>query len=67
MESLRTISGNEDESIKTEPGSKTTEGDSQESGHGGGFEVFHMDFGRVQIPFIIGVWILSASIAKIGE
>lgn len=25
------------------------------------------DFSRVETPFIIGVWILFASIAKIGE
>lgn len=64
--------GLDNEGVKTEPGSQTKESGSEggdqhaDSGHGGGFEVFHVDFGRVSVPFIIGVWILSASIAKIG-
>lgn len=29
--------------------------------------VFQIDFARVELPFIIGVWILFASIAKIGK
>lgn len=62
---FRPSAGIEDESLKTEPG-KGEEGDHKE-GSSHGFEVFHMDFSRVEIPFIIGVWILSASIAKIGE
>lgn len=41
-------------------------------GHGDGhaverFPVSQIDFVRVETPFIIGVWILFASIAKIGE
>lgn len=62
--------GTEDESIKTEPGSKATGGgggDHKSANHSEGFSIFHVDFERVEIPFIIGVWILSASIAKIGE
>lgn len=37
--------------------------------HGGElrYPVTTIDFGRVETPFIIGVWILFASIAKIGE
>lgn len=31
------------------------------------YPVATIDFGRVETPFIIGVWILFASIAKIGE
>jgi hypothetical protein len=30
-------------------------------------EVVTVEFGRVETPFIIGIWILFASIAKIGE
>uniref|UniRef100_A0A182IQG8 Sodium/hydrogen exchanger n=1 Tax=Anopheles atroparvus TaxID=41427 RepID=A0A182IQG8_ANOAO len=30
------------------------------------YPVSQVDFGRVETPFVIGVWILSASIAKIG-
>lgn len=42
-----------------------------EGGHGGDkmtrYPLSSVDFGRVKTPFIIGIWILSASIAKIGE
>lgn len=43
-----------------------------DGGHGDGhaverFPVSQIDFVRVETPFIIGVWILFASIAKIGE
>lgn len=31
------------------------------------FEISEVDFERVQTPFIIGIWILSASVAKIGK
>lgn len=40
---------------------------------GGGHEAVErypittIDFSRVETPFIIGIWILFASIAKIGE
>lgn len=31
------------------------------------YPIITTDFSRVEMPFIIGVWILFASIAKIGE
>jgi solute carrier family 9 (sodium/hydrogen exchanger), member 3 len=31
------------------------------------YPVTTVDFSRVETPFIIGIWILFASIAKIGE
>ncbi|XP_017032060.1 sodium/hydrogen exchanger 3 isoform X20 [Drosophila kikkawai] len=43
-----------------------------EDGHGSDghkmtrYQLSSVDFGRVKTPFIIGIWILSASIAKIG-
>lgn len=39
-------------------------------GHGGaheGIHVFTADFARVEIPFIISLWIFCASLAKIGS
>jgi hypothetical protein len=42
--------------------------DTNQTGHHhSGIHVFIADFSRVQIPFIISAWILSASIAKIGN
>jgi len=41
-----------------------------EGGHGHevhGYEVFHVEFDRVEIPFIAGIWIFISSIAKIGN
>lgn len=41
-----------------------------EEGGGHGVErypITTIDFSRVETPFIIGIWILFASIAKIGE
>ncbi|BFF94515.1 sodium/hydrogen exchanger 3 [Drosophila madeirensis] len=46
--------------------------DAEDGGEGGGhqeikrYPLSQVDFGHVKTPFIIGVWILSASIAKIG-
>lgn len=43
----------------------------EEGGHGGHeverYPVTTVDFSRVETPFIIGIWILFASIAKIGK
>lgn len=30
------------------------------------FQVFHVEFERVQLPFIISLWIFVSSLAKIG-
>lgn len=43
-----------------------------DDGHGEGhavegYPLAKVDFARVETPFIIGVWILFASIAKIGK
>ncbi|XP_046455208.1 sodium/hydrogen exchanger 3-like isoform X3 [Daphnia pulex] len=35
-------------------------------GHGEGIHVFTAEFARVEIPFIISLWIFCASLAKIG-
>ena len=35
-------------------------------GHGHGYQVFHMEFERVELPFIIALWIFVSSLAKIG-
>ena len=40
----------------------------EEGGHGHeGYQVFHVEFERVQLPFIISLWIFVSSLAKIGE
>lgn len=38
-----------------------------EGGHHDRYPLAQVEFDRVKTPFIIGVWILSASIAKIGK
>ncbi|XP_013098841.2 uncharacterized protein LOC106081447 isoform X2 [Stomoxys calcitrans] len=51
-------------------GATTHDGDDDDGGHDGGghdrYPLAQVEFDRVKTPFIIGVWILSASIAKIG-
>lgn len=31
------------------------------------YEVFHVEFARVELPFIIALWIFVSSLAKIGK
>lgn len=58
-------------------GSRQDDGSEGDGGHGEGghgtggheverYPVAQVEFSRVETPFVIGVWILSASIAKIG-
>lgn len=42
------------------------DGHAEHSGSDERYPVFTIDFIRVETPFIIGIWILFASIAKIG-
>lgn len=44
----------------------TSDKESHGSHHGDRYPVTTVEFSRVETPFIIGIWILSASIAKIG-
>ena len=32
-----------------------------------GYQVFHVDFDYVQVPFIISLWIFVSSLAKVGK
>ncbi len=50
----------------------TPSGEEDEEGGGEGhevheYEVFHIEFDRVEIPFIIALWIFVSSLAKIGK
>lgn len=50
-----------------EPQLRDESGDhSGEEGHAHGYEVFHVGFERVELPFIIALWIFVSSLAKIG-
>lgn len=45
-------------------------GEHGSGGHGGaheGIHIFTAEFARVEIPFIISLWIFCASLAKIGK
>jgi len=43
------------------------ENEGEGHGHGEhGYQVFHMEFDRVELPFIIALWIFVSSLAKIG-
>ncbi|XP_071749910.1 sodium/hydrogen exchanger 3 isoform X2 [Lepeophtheirus salmonis] len=60
-----------DQIVTQSPGSANTVDKQVEDlgGHGTehkSYEIFHMDFARVQIPFIIALWIFVSSLAKIG-
>jgi len=41
-------------------------GHGEGDGHGSGYQVFHVEFDRVELPFIIALWIFVSSLAKIG-
>lgn len=41
-------------------------GEHGDDGHHG-YQVFHVEFERVQLPFIISLWIFVSSLAKIGK
>lgn len=53
----------------TGPGQNSNEPNNKhKSGHSEiTYPITQVEFERVQTPFIIGIWILSASIAKIGN
>ena len=45
-------------------------GEAGHHGHGHekhSYHIFHVDFERVEIPFIIALWIFVSSLAKIGN
>jgi hypothetical protein len=41
--------------------------DEEHGGHGTAYKVFHVEFERVELPFIIALWIFVSSLAKIGK
>jgi hypothetical protein len=61
---------NKDSSLPSSPTPDHQEHDGHASEHGHvpeRYPVTTVDFSRVETPFIIGIWILFASIAKIGK
>jgi len=57
-----------DDQSLTETIHHENEGDKHhgDDGHHGGIHIFTAAFARVQTPFIISLWIICASLAKIG-
>lgn len=53
-------------SVTSDPGATEHDG-SHHSTESITYPIVQVDFDRVQTPLIIGIWILSASIAKIGK
>jgi hypothetical protein len=46
------------------------EGETNETNHEGdheGFQIFHLEWERVELPFMVGVWILATTISKLGQ
>ena len=46
-------------------GAHGEEGHGHEEAHS--YQVFHVEFSRVEVPFIIALWIFVSSLAKIGK
>ena len=42
-------------------------GEDHEGDHSGGFQVFHVEWERVEIPYAIGLWIILTAIIKVGK
>ena len=43
------------------------EGGGGEEHAGEGFQVFHVEWKRVEVPYVIGLWILTTTLVKIGK
>lgn len=51
-----------------DPHAEEAHAEGDHGGHGHhGYQVFHEDFARVQVPFIIALWILISAVLKIGK
>merc|ERR1711953_1619435 len=42
------------------------DGDDEEHGEHGGFQVFHVEWERVEVPYAIGLWIILTALVKVG-
>ena len=67
MSALAASTGGGSEAGHDGPAHRSGE-EATEEGHAHeGYQVFHVEFERVQLPFIISLWIFVSSLAKIGE
>ena len=39
----------------------------EERGEHGGFQVFHVEWERVEVPYAIGLWIILTALVKVGK
>jgi len=42
------------------------DGSDEEHGEHGGFQVFHVEWERVEVPYAIGLWIILTALVKVG-
>ena len=43
------------------------DGSEEEHGEHGGFQVFHVEWERVEVPYAIGLWIILTALVKVGK
>lgn len=61
------VEGRSAHGVENEHSGEATHHPGGGDGHHGGIHVFVAEFSRVEMPFKIALWILLASLAKIGN